>query len=1178
MHARRSARDAYFPSRSDDTFFAPRGDVSLRHGADAHAFTDRVNARDASGGGLRGGAPPLRASELSAMVLVHEIFHAVIGLYREAHPDVFARLLESDAQEDPHASYAPQHDPHSRQARDACLAFLREFPTPAIYGSFRGDPERVHESPEKTLARLAPSGRTGVDEYAEELLLLWLANQNPGYEPVRPLVTDVALGERYRAFMAHAQDFFERAPRFGPRHLSLLDLLLEPSREAPASVLDQLHFIERTWGHELGLDHHPVWRRMQWGRDLAVEEGKFFQKGGPGPGAPILESMRFGHPGSEPERFSPDLDWMPRVVLLAKTAFVWLDQLSRRYRRSITRLDQIPDEELDVIASRGFTGLWLIGVFERSRASQRIKQMRGDSDAVASAYSLMRYDIAAELGGHQAYEDLAARAWRRGIRLAADMVPNHVGIDADWVMRHPDWFVQAPHPPFPAYRFGGPDLSDDPRAGVFIDEGYWDNSDAAVVFRRHDRQTGEDRFLYHGNDGTSMPWNDTAQLDYSKAEVRQAVIETILHVARMFPIIRFDAAMTLAKRHVQRLWFPLPGQGGAIPSRSDYAMTQDELDRAMPVEFWREVVDTVAQRAPNTLLLAEAFWMLEGYFVRSLGMHRVYNSAFMNMLKREENDKYLDTIKNVLDFDPEILKRFVNFMSNPDEETAIAQFGHDDRYFGVCVMMATMPGLPMFGHGQVEGLHEKYGMEYRRAKWEEPENRGLVARHEREIFPILKKRYLFSGVAEFALFDFHSDGGGVDGDVFAYTNGHGSERALVLFNNRFKNTRGRIRASFPSRRGGAGHGPSIRAITTALGLDGARSQGHDFVTFRDMAKGLEYVRPLEAIEELGFAWDLGAFEYHVIHEVRAVTDGERTPYAELASVLGDRGVPSIKNALLELALRPVHDPLAHAVSAGHLGYLLDAWDEASAAPTAEALAALDEKLEHVADGIAYKLGLDRAAVPRTDALAAARARYVAVMAMAHAPSRYAGACDLAHELELLAAWLHVEAVLDLLAAAESPVHEEEPAFEVDRGALIVEWELSVLLDRALHRDASEVPAQDRASLLLLAAMLPRGPLSESVVAALHDARGRAYLRVHEAGGQIWFRKESLDALGAFLVLRDTVEGRVSAALGARQAAFVASVASTEGYRAHGVAVALASGLALPTEQHPGDRAPADGED
>ena len=53
--------------------------------------------------------------------------------------------------------------------------------------------------------------------------------------------------------------------------------------------------------------------------------------------------------------------------------------------------------------------------------------------------------------------------------------------------------------------------------------------------------------------------------------------------------------------------------------------------------IWREVVDRVAREVPDTLLLAEAFWMMEGYFVRTLGMHRVYNSAFMHMFKKEEN-------------------------------------------------------------------------------------------------------------------------------------------------------------------------------------------------------------------------------------------------------------------------------------------------------------------------------------------------------------------------------------------------------------------------------------------------------------------------------------------------------------------------------------------------------------
>src|SRR5690606_39027703 len=106
------------------------------------------------------------------------------------------------------------------------------------------------------------------------------------------------------------------------------------------------------------------------------------------------------------------------------------------------------------------------------------------------------------------------------------------------------------------------------------------------------------------------------------------------------------------KRHFQRLWFPRPGEGGAIPSRAEHGMTQAEFDAAMPQEFWREVVDRLSVEAPDTLLLAEAFWLMEGYFVRTLGMHRVYNSAFMNMLKSEENLNYRTTIKNVLEFSP----------------------------------------------------------------------------------------------------------------------------------------------------------------------------------------------------------------------------------------------------------------------------------------------------------------------------------------------------------------------------------------------------------------------------------------------------------------------------------------------------------------------------------------------
>ena len=456
---------------------------------------------------------------------------------------------------------------------------------------------------------------------------------------------------------------------------------------------------------------------------------------------------------------------------------------------------RFPTQELDILARRGFNALWLIGVWERSRASQLIKRLTGNPEAAASAYSLDDYTIAHDLGGESAYINLRDRAALRGIRLASDMVPNHMGIDSRWVIQHPDWFVQLPYPPFPAYSFEGPDLSTDGRVEIKIEDHYYNRSDAAVVFRRVDRWSGETRYIYHGNDGTSFPWNDTAQLNYLKPEVREAVIQTILHVARLFPIIRFDAAMTLTKQHYQRLWFPVPGTGGAIPSRSEHGLTKAEFDAAMPVEFWRELVDRVAAEVPGTLLLAEAFWLLEGYFVRTLGMHRVYNSAFMNMLRDEENANYRSVIKNTLEFDPEVLKRYVNFMNNPDERTAVDQFGKGDKYFGVCTMMATLPGLPMFGHGQIEGFTERYGMEYRRAYHDETPDEWLVARHEREISPLLHRRALFADVKEFLLYDFYTDDGRVNEDVFAYSNRLGEQRTLVVYNNRYADTRGWIRVS-----------------------------------------------------------------------------------------------------------------------------------------------------------------------------------------------------------------------------------------------------------------------------------------------------------------------------------------------------------------------------------------------
>jgi glycosidase len=727
----------------------------------------------------------------------------------------------------------------------------------------------------------------------EETMMLSLANLNPAFTPFKFLFDDkdLAHGTAYPAAIEEIKAHFKDLPPFGPFGQSLWDMLRAPAL-ASDTLSGQLEYMRKNWGLIMG----KFASRMLFGLDIIKEEEKpgFL---GPGPS----EVLSFAGL-DEYERFSPDQEWMPNTVLMAKSTLVWLFQLSQKYGMEITRLDQVPDEALDELARRGFTGLWLSGLWERSKASRTIKQWTGNPEAAASAYSLHDYDIAGELGGWGALANLRERCMKRGIRLGSDMVPNHTGIDSRWIIEHPDRFLQLPYPPFPTYNYNCGNLSGRDDITVQIEEHYFNHSDAAVVFKRIDNNTGHARYIYHGNDGTSMPWNDTAQIDFLNPEAREAVIRTIIGVCQQFSIVRFDAAMTLAKRHIQRLWFPVPGTGGAIASRAEHSISNDEFNRRIPNEFWREVVDRCAAEAPHTLLLAEAFWMMEGYFVRTLGMHRVYNSAFMNMLKNEENAKYRATIKNTMEFDPEILKRFVNFMNNPDEETAVAQFGKGDKYFGICTLLVTMPGLPMFGHGQIEGFEEKYGMEYRRAYRDEKADSYLVDRHEREIFPLMKRRALFSGSGDFRLYDVYTEGGSVNENVFAYSNrawihGH-EERALVFYNNSYYETAGWIKISDPAIPQGDG-GKRRDSLHRALDL---HQEDKWFTLFRDQRSNMWYIRSSKAINENGFFAALKGYEAQVFIDIYEVEDDEKGRWARLHHDLQGRGVNDPQSAIMDIYL------------------------------------------------------------------------------------------------------------------------------------------------------------------------------------------------------------------------------------------------------------------------------------
>ncbi|MDA8429139.1 MAG: alpha-amylase family glycosyl hydrolase [Geobacteraceae bacterium] len=1029
------------------------------------------------------GSPFVHAGQLNMYATLLKVYyHLIEVMAAEQVPDVLLDALKRSG-----------HDPEDAVTARTIDIFVEHFPPgglPPVEGQ-----QWLHAS---------TTGSSRRREVLRELLLLRLAAENPALDNFREILDDQQLAASAPAYPQLAADMelaLSRSPLLPGLEMTLAAALRAPILASPDSLSGQVGFIREQWSTLLPAE---LLEELLVSFDILLEEEREWGGAGePGP-PPVLEFGRAdraggggaaaGHAGGssifggyeypEYEHFSTDADWMSNVVLMAKMVYVWLHQLSKQYALPITRLDQIPDAELDRLAGRGFTGLWLIGIWERSPASQHIKQLCGNPEAIASAYSLYDYEIAADLGGWAALHNLKTRAAQRGVRLASDMVPNHTGIYSRWVMQHPDWFVQTDYPPFPTYQFNGEDLSCSADVVIQVEDGYWTKTDAAVVFRLIQRDTGRIRYIYHGNDGTTIPWNDTAQLNYLIPEVREAVIQTILHVARSFPIIRFDAAMTLAKKHFQRLWFPVRGLGGGIPSRAGHGMSREEFDAVFPTEFWREVVDRVALEAPGTLLLAEAFWLMEGYFVRTLGMHRVYNSAFMNMLKQEENAKYRQTIKNVLEFNPEILKRFVNFMNNPDEKTAVEQFGREGKYFGACVLLATMPGLPMFGHGQIEGYHEKYGMEYKQAYWNEEPDGHLIWRHEQNIFPLLRCRGLFSGSENFMLYDFFA-GDTVNEDVFAYSNRLGEQRGLVLYHNRYATTAGWVRESVAYATKGNGDDPELRHSTLSAALH-LVDDSQVYYSFRDHTLGQVFLRNSRELSEKGLYAELGEYEFHVFTDFCEIREDAEGSWGRLCEALNGRGVSNLN-------------------------------DERTQLQHAELNAAFRAVLEQSPGAI------DRPAA-FTKSLGPAVRRFLTVLGVT-AVNQRAVMAEIAVCLSFLTM---LKTVKPTAKAARKMLRRTTELLGIPGGAqLLLAWLLlkdrpmglvRYGLDYSLKQSAGfdSLSAGYRAALLfqvlLASEMVNRHDLAAQVESSLATAAGREFLQVHESGGVEWFNKERYEEL------------------------------------------------------------------
>src|SRR3954471_15077134 len=168
FHVARDARDRY---RFDDSLYSITGNVILANFHAARVFAQRMNQkRDL----VNYPEQSVKASQINAMGLIHELTHYMFRAYREQNnPQLLTQTL------------GWLNEKLGADAVDAALMrFAVEFPALTVY--------RRERNAEEYLAG-ETDGIPNREIALEEMLMLWLENMNPAFSPFQELFDDSRL-------------------------------------------------------------------------------------------------------------------------------------------------------------------------------------------------------------------------------------------------------------------------------------------------------------------------------------------------------------------------------------------------------------------------------------------------------------------------------------------------------------------------------------------------------------------------------------------------------------------------------------------------------------------------------------------------------------------------------------------------------------------------------------------------------------------------------------------------------------------------------------------------------------------------------------------------------------------------------------------------------------------------
>ncbi len=364
---------------------------------------------------------------------------------------------------------------------------------------------------------------------------------------------------------------------------------------------------------------------------------------------------------------------------------VWLTELSQGLGRP-AKLDDIPDAELDRLASRGFDWIWMLSVWQTGPAGQQVSRSNPDwrkdfqetlpdlreDDIAGSGFAITGYTVHQALGGDAALARLRERLRTRGFKLMLDFVPNHTGLDHPWIETHPEYYVPGTET----------DLAQAPQNYTRV------------------KRKGGDLVLAYGRDPYFSGWPDTLQLDYSNPATQEGMIGELLKIAGQCDGVRCDMAMLVLPDVFERTW------------------------GRRPQPFWPQATRRVRERVAGFCFMAEVYWDLE-WTLQQQGFDYAYDKRLYDRLREGHARPVREHFHAGLDYQDKLAR----FLENHDEPRAAATFT-SEVHKAAAVITFLSPGLRFFHQGQFEGRKKRISPHLVRAP-REPLDQELQSFYDR---------------------------------------------------------------------------------------------------------------------------------------------------------------------------------------------------------------------------------------------------------------------------------------------------------------------------------------------------------------------------------------------------------------------------------------------------------------